>query len=386
MTMANMFLSPHTALFGSEARLLLTDLLKKQNYQKALVVTDVTLVKLGIVKKVTDVLAGVGLAFAVFDGVKPNPTTENVRQAFDLYQKEGCDLVLTIGGGSPQDCGKAVAVLAHNGGDVLDYIRDKKPTDSAADLIAVTTTSGTGSECTYAYVISDAETQMKFGTRDEDTQPQVAVNDIDRMVGLPPHITAATGMDALTHAIECIIGRRVFLLTHELAVSAIKLIFEHLPTAVENGENLVAREGMATAQYLAGLAFGNSGVGLVHSMSHQLSAVYDFPHGLANAILLPHVLEFEFPECVKQLASVAYAIWAKEADGLSEDDAAKLAIAKMRGLSKSVKTDTPLLQLGVKESDLTLLAEKTMADGILGNSARIPARKEEVVEIFRNAL
>jgi alcohol dehydrogenase class IV len=192
-------------------------------------------------------------------------------------------------------------------------------------------------------------------------------------------------MDALTHAVECVIGRRVFLLTKELGLSAIKLVFEYLQAAVEDGKNLEAREGMATAQYLAGLAFGNSGVGLVHSMSHQLSAVYDIAHGLANATLLPVILEYEAPECRPQLAEIARTLWALEADGLSDEQAAALTISKIEELSRAVGTYKPLSELGVKEEDLELLAEKTMQDGSLGNSARIPT-VEEVVEIYRKAL
>jgi alcohol dehydrogenase class IV len=192
-------------------------------------------------------------------------------------------------------------------------------------------------------------------------------------------------MDALTHAVECLIGRRLFLMTRELALAAVKLVFEFLPTAVSDGHNLEARDGMATAQYLAGLAFGNSGVGMVHSMSHQLSAIYNTAHGLANAILLPFILEFERPECTPQLAMIARETWAVEAANLSEDEAAKLTISKIAELSKTVGTYKPLAEVGVKEADLDLLAEKTMPDGSLGNSARIPT-KEEVVQIYREAL
>jgi alcohol dehydrogenase len=383
--MSNKFLSPHVALFGQGSRQLLSDILQGKEYKKALVVTDANLVKLGIVKKISDILEEAGVAYSVFSDVNPNPTVNNVKAGFAQYQAEQCDFVLTIGGGSPQDCGKAVAILAKNDGDLLEYIRDKKPSKAAADVIAVTTTAGTGSECTLAYVISDTDTQMKYGTRDENVQPLVAVNDVDLMFGLPSHITAATGMDALTHAVECVIGRRVFLLTKELGLSAIKLVFEYLQAAVEDGKNLEAREGMATAQYLAGLAFGNSGVGLVHSMSHQLSAVYDIAHGLANATLLPVILEYEAPECRPQLAEIARTLWALEADGLSDEQAAALTISKIEELSRAVGTYKPLSELGVKEEDLELLAEKTMQDGSLGNSARIPT-VEEVVEIYRKAL
>jgi alcohol dehydrogenase len=383
--MSNKFLSPHVALFGQGSRFLLRDIFKEKNYQKALVVTDANLVKLGLVQQVIEVMEESGLAYSVFSDVKPNPTVNNVKAGFAQYQAEQCDFVLTIGGGSPQDCGKAVAILAKNDGDLLEYIRDKKPSETAADIVAVTTTAGTGSECTLAYVISDTDTQMKYGTRDENVQPLVAVNDIDLMIGLPGHITAATGMDALTHAVECVIGRRVFLLTRELGLSAIKLVFTYLRAAVDDGHNLAAREGMTTAQYLAGLAFGNSGVGLVHSMSHQLSAVYNIAHGLANAILLPFILEYEALECRPQLAVIARNLWAIEAEGLSDEAAAALTISKIVDLSKTVGTYKPLSELGVKEADLELLAEKTMQDGSLGNSARIPT-PEEVVEIYRKAL
>lgn len=383
--MPNPFFSPHIALFGQNARSLLVNFLIEKQYNKALVITDANLFKLGITEKLLEVLQQSNLAYAVFTGVEPNPTVKNVHDAFDVFQKEGCDLVITVGGGSPQDCGKAVAVLAKNPGDILTYVRDKKKTSSAVDVIAVSTTSGTGSECTYSYVITDTETHSKYGCRDIHIQPMIAINDSDLLVGLPKSITAGTGMDALTHAVETLIGRQIFPLTRELAFSACRLIFEYLPKAVENGADVSARDNMAAAQYLAGLAFGNCGVGLVHSMSHQLSAVFGLPHGLANAILLPKVIDFEKQNCLPQLGELARVLWADEAKVLSDEEGAALVVRKLNQLSEEVGTSVALSKLGVSAESLEMLAEKTLLDGSFGNSARL-ASKDEIIAIYQQVL
>ncbi len=379
------FYSPSLALFGYGCRENLVELLKERRYKKALLVTDKGICDFGIADKITAVLEKAGVAYAMYNGVQPNPTVDNVHEGYRLYQQEGCDFVVTLGGGSPQDCGKGIALLAVNGGDILTYLRDGKKTNGAADIIAITTTAGTGSECTRAYVITDEATTTKYGRRDNSTQAKIAVNDWELMMKLPKGLTTATGMDALTHAVESLIGKSSFLLSERLALSAIQLIFDYLPMAAENPESEEAREAMSTAQYMAGLAFGNSGVGLVHSMSHQLSAVYHLPHGLSNAILLPYVLEYEKPACQKQLAKIAQAVRPLESEGKTVEELAEMAIEAIFALSAQVGTKVPLTELGVKQEDITLLAEKTMEDSSLGNSPVVP-NVPDIKAIFEKAM
>lgn len=380
----SVFCCPPVSLFGKGSLTRLADIIGGR-YQKALLVTDGGIVRLGLHQKVADTLDGMQLSWVLYGEVKPNPTFANVLAALDAYRKNGCDVIVSVGGGSAIDCGKAVSILAANEGDIYDYIRDERPATAAVPHVAVATTAGTGSEASHSYVISDEAAQVKYGVRDRFALPAVAVNDADLIFGLPKTLTAATGMDALTHAVESFIGPRQSYIAQELALSAIRLIFENLPAACEDPQDVEAREKMSTAQYLAGLAFGNTNVGLVHCMSHQMSAVYDTPHGIANAALLPTCLYFEKSACLPQLARIARTMWPQQALTLGDEAAAELAIEQIAGLSHIVGTDPALRDLGLREEDIPLLAKKTLQDGSINNSARFPT-EQEVCEVFTSAM
>lgn len=378
------FCCPPVSLFGRGSLSRLPDYLTGR-YQKALLVTDGGIVALGLHQRVADALKTAKLPFVLYGEVKPNPTFANVREALATFRQNGCDVIVSVGGGSAIDCAKAVSILAANEGDIYDYIRDERAATAAVDHIAVATTAGTGSEASHSYVITDDEVHKKYGVRDRFALPAIAVNDADLVFGLPRALTAATGMDALTHAVESFIGPRQSYIAQEMALSAIRLIFENLPEAWDNPQNVEAREKMSTAQYLAGLAFGNTNVGLVHCMSHQLSALYDTPHGIANAALLPACLRFEKPACLPQLARIARATWPGQALQMGDDEAAALTIEKIAELSHTVGTDPALATLGARQEDIPLLAQKTLEDGSINNSARFPTQAE-VAAIFTRAM
>lgn len=377
----NKYQTPAMSIFGYESIKMLGEELKEREYKKALIVTDKGICEIGVADKLTAVMDQIGLDYVIYNKVKPNPTTTNVYDGIEELKKNNCDCVITIGGGSAHDCGKAISIVAENGGKVQDYIGLNQAKKKGVDIIAINTTAGTGSECTQAYVISDEESHSKYGIRDKYAQATIAVDDYEIMMGLPKSLTAGTGMDALTHAVECLVSVNSFLLTDELALSAIKLVFQHLENAVNNPKSLEAREGMAVAQYLAGLAFGNGGVGLVHSMSHQLSAVYDLPHGLSNAILLPEVMKFNKKASTAKLAQMGRLLVPVQKEEITDEELADIAIAKIEELSQAVGTKIGLASLGVKRSDFKLLAEKTLMDGSIRNTPVKPTI-EEVIEIY----
>ena len=380
------YYAPKCTLFGYGCLEALGKEMISNGYSRALVVTDTSLIQMGIAGKVFKVLEESSIPYFIFDGVKPNPTVRNVENGLVIAKENQCDFVVSIGGGSAHDCAKAICILATNGGKIQDYKGMDMSKQPPLPLVAVNTTAGTASECTRAYVILDEETNEKYGIRDKNVMAAIAVDDHELMMGLPKGLTAGTGMDALTHAVEAYTSKNGFCITSTLAVGAIKLIFKSLEAAVlsPNEDN---REIMATAQYLAGLSFGNGGVGMVHSMSHQLSAIYDLPHGLCNAILLPEVIKFN---CLNERAEQKYAELLEELfplEAIDKDVKAKAAlfVQKVEELSQRIGTRVPLSSLGVKEEDLGLLAEKTLKDGSLPNNPVQPS-KEQIESLFRNLL
>lgn len=376
------FFAPGCSLFGYGCLKGLGKELTGRGYKKALIVTDRSLVRLGIVKQVSDVLKQVGISHGMYDGVKPNPTTGNVDSGLKVLKRESCDFVLSIGGGSAHDCAKAIAILATNGGSIVDYRGADQSRELPLPLVAINTTAGTASETTRAYVIVDENTGEKFGSKDKHVIPAVAVDDHQLMMGLGGGLTAGTGMDALTHAVEAYTSVNGFLITSELALAAIRLVFKSLAQAVLSPDE-ESREGMAVGQYLAGLAFGNAGCGLVHSMSHQLSAVYDLPHGLCNAIILPTVCRFNCGDetAMKKYAQIGEAVFPVNMKGKSEEEKAEFFIAEIEKLSARIGTDCPLASLHVEKTAIPLLAEKTLEDGSLGNNPIQPS-KEQIEALF----
>lgn len=380
------YYAPKCTLFGYGCLEALGDEIISNGYSRALIVTDTALLQMGIVGKVTKVLEKVNIPYFIFDGVKPNPTVRNVESGLAVALENQCDFVVSIGGGSAHDCAKAISILATNGGKIQDYKgldMSKKP---PLPLVAVNTTAGTASECTRAYVILDEATNEKYGVRDKNVLAAIAVDDHELMMGLPKGLTAGTGMDALSHAVESYTSIRSFCMTATLAAGAIKLIFKNLEkAALCPDEN--SREAMATAQYLAGLSFGNAGVGLVHAMSHQLSAVYDLPHGLCNAIILPEVIKFNCQDdkAEQQYAELMEELFPLEAAGRDVKEKAALFVQKVEELSEKIGTRVRLSNLGVKEEDIGLLAEKTLKDGSLPNNPIQPS-KEQIEILFKNLL
>ena len=377
------FFSPTCSIFGYGCIEALEEELRRKGYTRALIVTDLSICKVGIADRVIEVLKKAGVGYALFNEVKPNPTIKNVKAGLALLKAEKCDFIVTIGGGSAHDCGKAIGILATNGGKVEDYVGSDMSAHKALDIVAINTTAGTGSECTRAYVISDEDKHQKTGIRDRNALAEIAVDDHSLMMSLPPRLTAGTGMDALVHAVECYVSVNGFMLTSELAVTAMTVIFKWLRTAVKEPTNEKAREGMAVGEYLAGLAFGNGGVGMVHAISHQLSAVYDLPHGLCNAILLPPVMEFNKRGAANKLAELARILLPADCAEKSDEALADVAIGEFKKLSADIGTLIPLRELGVKESDFAQLAKKALADRSMANNPVQPAADDIIAALAK---
>ncbi|WP_183108724.1 iron-containing alcohol dehydrogenase [Thermohalobacter berrensis] len=360
------------------------DKVKTLGGKKVLIVTDSGLVKLGMADKVKNILEDSGLEAVIFGGVQPNPTDKNVEAGFKVWKEEKCDTIVSLGGGSSHDCAKGVGLLASNGGKIHDYEGIDKSTNPMVPLIAVNTTAGTASEMTRFCIITDTNRKVKMAIVDWRVTPKISINDPDLMAGMPPALTAATGMDALTHAIEAYVSTAATPLTDSAALMAIELISKYLPVAVANGMNMEAREKMAYAQFLAGMAFNNASLGYVHAMAHQLGGYYDLPHGVCNAILLPHVEQFNLIGCADKLRDVAIAM-GENVEGLSVYDAAQKAIDSIKKLSSSIGIPSGLKALGVKEEDFEVMAKNAMADACQLTNPRT-ATLEQVIQIFKNAM
>ena len=352
--------------------------------KKALVVTDEGLYKIGTVKKVTDVLDRAGKPYALYTGVKPNPTVSLVNEAKAVYDREGCDYLIGIGGGSPLDVSKAVSILAKNGGKIEDYNGLDKSKKSGVPLIAINTTAGTGSEVTRAYVVTDEVRKVKMLMVDAHCLSYLALNDPALMVDMPAHLTAATGMDALTHAIEAYVAKSHFPFTDGLALEAIGLVGKSLQKACENGRDMDARTDMCWAEYMAGLAFSNAGLGMVHAMAHQLGGFYNTPHGVANAILLTHVMKYNLPSCKERYADIARALKI-DTSHMTPDQAANAAIDYIEKLAERIRIHIPnLSQTAFKPSDVLTLSLHALEDTGMPENPR-EATLVDVQKVFMDA-
>ncbi len=355
---------------------------EKLKLKKLLVVTDKVLRSVGVVAKVTDVLDKASIDYVIFDDVKPNPTMKNVYDGLELFKAEGCDGLLSIGGGSPQDAAKAIGILFTNGGEMPQYEGVCKSKNKSVPIVAVNTTAGTASEVTINYVITDEVRKIKMVIVDPNSLASVAINDPELMINKPAGLTAATGMDALTHAIEAYITKGAFRLSDTLALEAIRLIGESLEDAVKDGKNLEARSKMAWASYIAGLSFSNCGLGIVHSMAHQLGSEYDLPHGVANALLLPYVEEFNSEVCAGKFKDIAAALGVN-IEGLSVEEARQAAIKVLKDMA--VKLNIPKLkETAFNPADLDRLAAQAMADACTGGNPR-EVTAEDIKAIFMKA-
>nr|WP_282706956.1 iron-containing alcohol dehydrogenase [Natroniella acetigena] len=373
------FFMPSVNVMGAGSVEDIGGLIKDNKGTKALVVTDSVLVEIGIVEKVTQHIEEAGLEFVVFDGVQPNPTVSNVEAGLDLLESEDCDIVISLGGGSPHDCAKGIALVATNGGSIKDYEGVDQSTEPMMPLIAVNTTAGTASEMTRFCIITDEERHVKMAIVDWRVTPNASINDPVLMMKKPPALTAATGMDALTHAVEAYMSTIATPVTDSAALMAIKLISENLRNAVANGDNFEARDNMAYAQFLAGMAFNNASLGFVHAMAHQLGGFYDLPHGVCNAILLPHVTEYNLISNPQRVADIAEAM-GENIDGLSTRDAADKGIDAIKKLSIDIGIPATLSDIeGVKKEDFP-----TLADACSATNPRT-ATKEQVIDIYNAA-
>ena len=361
------FFIPNVTLVGEGCSKEIPARLKNIGGTKPLIVTDQGIVKAGILKQITGILDAAKMKYAIFDQTVPNPTDKNVDAAFATYKKEKCDSIITLGGGSSHDCGKGVGFLAGNGGKIHDYEGVDKSSKPFPPYVAVNTTAGTASEMTRFCIITDTSRKVKMAIVDWRCTPGVAIDDPLLMMGMPPALTAATGMDALTHAVEAYVSTAATPMTDACAEKAMEFINRYLRRAVANGQDKEAREGMCYAQYLAGMAFNNASLGHVHAMAHQLGGFYDLPHGECNAILLPYVSEYNRIATRRRFGRIAR-ILGEITDGLSADEASKKAIAAINTLSQDVGIPAGLKALGkkygkeVKEEDIPTMTGNAQKD------------------------
>ncbi|QFI54102.1 L-threonine dehydrogenase [Aeromonas simiae] len=378
------FYIPTINLMGAGCLSDATDEIARRGHHKALIVTDHMLNRLGVVAKVTTLLAERGVTAIVFDETKPNPTVDNVNAGLARLQQEACDCVISLGGGSPHDCAKGIALLAANGGCIKDYEGVDRSAKPQLPLIAINTTAGTASEMTRFCIITDESRHVKMAIVDKHVTPLMSVNDPELMLAKPAGLTAATGMDALTHAIEAYVSSAATPITDASAIMAIQLIAKHLRTAVQQGDDIEAREQMAYAQFLAGMAFNSAGLGYVHAMAHQLGGFYDLPHGVCNAVLLPHVQSFNARVCAARLKNVA-GFMGVDVSAMDDAQGAAAAIAAIQTLSRDVQIPAGLELLGVKADDFDRLTENALKDAC-GLTNPVQASHAEIRAIFQAAM
>ncbi|MCU8151569.1 L-threonine dehydrogenase [Vibrio vulnificus] len=382
--MASAFFIPTVNLMGAGCLKDAADSIKAQGFTKGLIVTDKILNQIGVVKQVQDLLSERGVSAVVFDGTQPNPTISNVNAGLELLKHNDCDFVISLGGGSPHDCAKGIALVASNGGAIADYEGVDKSAKPMLPLIAINTTAGTASEMTRFCIITDEARHIKMAIVDKHTTPLISVNDPELMLAKPASLTAATGMDALTHAVEAYVSIAATPITDAVAIKAIELIQAHLRTAVAHGEDIEAREQMAYAQFMAGMAFNNASLGYVHAMAHQLGGFYDLPHGVCNAILLPHVQRYNAQVCPERLRDVAKAMGVN-VEGMSAEQGADAAIEAIVQLAKDVGIPTGIRELGAKLEDIPTLADNALKDAC-GFTNPKQATHEEISAIFEAAM
>ncbi len=350
-------------------------------FKKAFVVTDNFLMSNGIANKVLNVLEGAGIAYEVYSEVVPNPTCKNVHDGLERLKGTDCDFLVSIGGGSPQDTAKAIGILATNGGHIKEYEGVNLSKNKSLPIVAVNTTAGTSSEVTINYVVTDEERHVKMVMVDKNSLATVTVNDPELMVEKPASLTAATGMDALTHAIETIVTPGAYPVSDATALAAVKIIFDYLPRTVENGHDIEAREQMVYAVFLGGIAFSNAGLGNVHAMAHQLGGIYNLPHGVCNAMLLPYVEEENAKYVPEKFVSIANVL-GYDVEGKSAQECAAFVVDSMKELAKKVGIPATLGELGVNDVDFDLLAENAMKD-ICAPGNPVEFTKEQIIELYK---
>ncbi|WP_318513749.1 L-threonine dehydrogenase [Photobacterium leiognathi] len=382
--MSSAFYIPTVNFMGAGCLTQAADAIKSHGFKKALIVTDKVLNQIGVVTQVAVLLTERDIDSVVYDGTQPNPTIKNVDEGLALLKENQCDFVISLGGGSPHDCAKGIALLAANGGQIGDYEGVDRSAKAQLPVVAINTTAGTASEMTRFCIITDEDRHIKMAIVDKNTTPLMSVNDPQLMLAKPASLTAATGMDALTHAIEAYVSTAATPITDAVAIKAIELIQQNLRTAVKEGQNLNAREQMAYAQFMAGMAFNNASLGYVHAMAHQLGGYYNLPHGVCNAVLLPHVQRYNAQVSAERLRDVAKAMGV-DVEGMTAEQGADAALEAIVALSKDVGIPLGLKELGAKEEDIALLADNALKDAC-GFTNPKQATYEEISQIFMAAM
>ena len=382
--MAQRFILNGTSYHGAGAIQEIATEVKSRGFKKAFVCSDPDLIKFNVTTKVTNILEESNLEYEIYSNIKPNPTIENVQNGVNAYKKSNADYIIAIGGGSSIDTAKAIGIIINN--PEFEDVRSLEgvaPTkNKCVPIIAVPTTAGTAAEVTINYVITDAEKNRKFVCVDTNDIPVVAIVDPDMMESMPKGLTAATGMDALTHAIEGLITRGAWEMSDMFHIKAIELISKHLRGAVENTKE--GREGMALGQYIAGMGFSNVGLGIVHSMAHPLGALYDTPHGVANAIILPTVMEYNAPATGEKYREIARAMGVQGVDSMTQEEYRKAAIDAVRKLSEDVGIPADLKAI-VKEEDIPFLAQSAYDDACRPGNPR-ETSVEEITELYKSLI
>ncbi len=380
----NRFVLNETSYHGKGAINAIPEEIKARGFNKAFVASDPDLIKFGVSKKVTDILEAAGIDYVMFSEIKPNPTIENVQAGVEAYKAAGADCIVAIGGGSSMDTAKAIGIIITNPefADVRSLEGVAPTKNKCVPIIAVPTTAGTAAEVTINYVITDAEKNRKMVCVDVHDIPVVAVVDPDMMASMPKGLTAATGMDALTHAIEGYITKGAWELSDMFHIKAIEIIAKSLRGAVENTDE--GREGMALGQYVAGMGFSNVGLGIVHSMAHPLGALYDTPHGVANAILLPTIMEYNAPETGEKYRDIAKAMGVEGTENMSVEEYRKAAVDAVKKLSADVGIPADLKEI-VKAEDIPFLAQSAFDDACRPGNPR-DTSVEEITALYNSLM
>lgn len=384
--MVNRFILNEVSYFGPGARKELPGVVKARGFNKALVVTDKGLMKFGVAKMVLDVLDEAKIPYEIYDEVKPNPTVTNVQMGVETCKKAGADFIVAIGGGSAMDTAKGIGIVVTNPefADVVSLEGVAGTKHKCLPIIALPTTAGTAAETTINYVIIDEKRQQKMVCVDPNDIPAVAIVDAELMYSLPKGLTAATGMDAMTHAIEGLITKAAWEMSDMFEIKAIEMIHKYLPMAVNDPKNPEGRNGMAVAQYIAGMAFSNVGLGVDHGMAHPMSALHDVPHGVACALLLPTVMRFNMPVAKAKYVEIAKACGVYKI-GMSVDEAAEAACEAIEALSKEVGIPQHLTDLGITEEDIPALADQAITDVCTPGNPREVTR-DDIVALYHKVL
>ena len=384
--MVNRFILNEVSYFGPGSRKELPGVIARLGFKKAMIVTDKGLIQFGVAKMVSDVLEEAGIPYEIYSEVKPNPTVTNVQMGVEAFKKSGADCLVAIGGGSAIDTAKGIGIIITNPefADVVSLEGVAPTKHKSVPIIALPTTAGTAAETTINYVIIDEEKQKKMVCVDPNDIPCCSIVDAELMYSLPKGTTAATGLDALTHAIEGYITKGAWEMSDMFEIEAIRMINKYLRTAVFEPTNPVGRNGMAVAQYIAGMAFSNVGLGVVHGMAHPMGSLFDIPHGVANALLLPTVMEFNAPVCLDKYVEIAKAMDAYR-EGMTKEEAAEAACKAVRDLAIEVGIPQHLTEIGIKEEDIPALAEQAITDVCTPGNPR-EVTKEDIIALYKKVL